>query len=136
MHFSIHFSYFHISNSSPYFIGTTKSITIQYKIENFGETAYLAQINITISESVNFMKTPSNCELENRQLFCDINNGSPLKNGELGFLNILLDTKTLDGTEVLVKANVISTGDERDDTDNHANDVIPFIEYSEVEISG
>lgn len=82
------------------------------------------------------MKTPSNCELENRQLFCDINNGSPLKNGELGFLNILLDTKKLDGTEVLIKANVISTGDERDDTDNHANDVIRFIEYSEVEISG
>lgn len=82
------------------------------------------------------MKTPSSCQLENRQLFCDINNGSPLKNGELGLLNVMLDMKNLEGTDVRVKANVTSIGDESDDKDNHADDVIHLSEYSEVEISG
>lgn len=96
----------------------------------------MAQINITIPESVNFLKTPSNCELENRQLLCNIKQGSPLKKGEIEFLNVTLDTINLQGTELLVKANVSSASDEGNDKDNYVIDVIPLSEFSDVEISG
>lgn len=128
------FNNFHFS--VPYILGSTKGITLEYKIENFGETAYLAQINITIFELVSFMKIPSSCKLDNKQLLCDINNGSPLYKGDLGFLKISLDTTKLEGTQLLVKANVFSTGDESNENDNHANTVIPLAEFSDVEISG
>lgn len=117
-------------------MGSTKGITIEYKVENFGETAYLAQINITIFELVSFMKIPPSCKLDNKQLLCDINNGSPLYKGDLGFLKISLDTTKLEGTQLHIKANVFSTGDESNENDNHANSVIPLAEFSDVEISG
>lgn len=120
----------------PYILGSTKAITLQYEIQNFGETAYLAQINITIFELVSFMKIPSSCKLDNRQLLCDINNGSPLYKGDLGSLKVSLDTTKLEGTELVVKAHVFSTGDESNEVDNYANNVIPLVEFSDVEISG
>lgn len=120
----------------PYILGSTKGITLEYKIENFGETAYLAQINITIFELVSFMKIPSSCKLDNKQLLCDINNNIPLYKGDLGFLKVSLDTTKLEGTQLLIKANVFSTGDESNENDNHANSVIPLAEFSDVEISG
>lgn len=120
----------------PYVLGSTKALTLEYKIENFGETAYLAQINITIFDLISFMKIPSSCKLDNKQLLCDINSGTPLYKGDLGFLKISLDTTKLEGTELIVKANVFSTGDESNEIDNHFNNVIPLIEFSDVEISG
>lgn len=117
-------------------IGTTNNITLKYEIENFGETAYLAQINITIPEVVSYVKTPSNCQCDNRKLLCNINTGIGLKKGEKVFVNISLDTTNLEGTELLVNASVISTSDESNYNDNHAVDIIRLAESSDVEISG
>ncbi|KAJ6640903.1 Integrin alpha-PS3 [Pseudolycoriella hygida] len=120
----------------PYILGSTKGITLIYTIENFGETAYLAQINVTIFELVSYMKIPSSCKLDNKQLLCDINNGSPLYKGDVGTLKISLDTTKLEGTQLVVKANAFSTGDESNESDNHVNTVIPLAEFSDIEISG
>lgn len=124
------------SNRLPFVKGVTNIIGLTYKIENLGESAYLAQINISVSESISFMKTPSSCKLDKRQLLCNINNGGPLHKGQVRFLNVSLDTTNFVGTEVLVKANAMSVSDESNDEDNHVADTIPLVEFSEVEISG
>lgn len=43
-----------------------------------GETAYLAQIKITLSNITSFAKVPSNCKMEEDEMICDLQNGNPL----------------------------------------------------------
>lgn len=122
----------------PYVIGSSNSLSIEYLIENFGETAYLAQIRITIFEGVTFKKTPASCSTQpnTKELLCNINNGSPLFNGDEGKLRIDLDTSKLELVDFIVKAYVFSTGDELNETDNYVDNVIPLTEFSEIEALG
>lgn len=104
--------------------------------------AYLAQIRITLPESgVLFTKTPSNCKLDvdapNANIMeCDLNNGSPLFKGDKTGIQIGIDTTKLDGTELVIRANVFSTGDELNELDNVVDDIIPLKEFSDIEIIG
>lgn len=123
-------------------LGSTQSLIMAYNIENSGETAYLAQIRITLPESgVLFTKTPSNCKLDKEApnsniMECDLNNGSPLFKGDKTALKISIDTTKLDGSELNIRANVFSTGDELNELDNVADDIIPLKEFSTIEIIG
>lgn len=123
-------------------LGSTQSIIMAYDIQNFGETAYLAQIRITLPESgVLFTKTPSNCKLDEKApnfniMECDLNNGTPLfKNGKTA-IKISIDTTKLDASELVIRAHVFSTGDELNELDNVVDDVIPLKEFSNIEIIG
>lgn len=113
-----------------------------YDIENSGETAYLAQIRITLPESgVLFTKTPSNCKLDEHApnsniMECDLNNGAPLFKGDKTTIKISIDTTKLDASELVIRANVFSTGDELNELDNVAEDIIPLKEFSNIEIIG
>lgn len=128
--------------SLPYVIGSSSSITIAYNIENSGETAYLAQIRVTLPESgVLFTKTPSNCKLDENApnsniMECDLNSGTPMFKGDKTSIKISIDTTKLDGTELIVKAKVFSTGDELNDYDNVAENVIALKEFSNIEVIG
>lgn len=120
----------------PYVLGSTKSLAINYQIENSGETAYLTQLNISVSKSITFMKIPSNCRQMSAHLLCDINGGSPLFQGDIGYFTIALDTTKASGSAFTVSAHVFSTGDELNDLDNVIDNVIPVTEFSDIEIIG
>lgn len=126
----------------PFILGSLSSLLIDYQITNMGETAYLAQIRITLPEmNVAFTKTPSNCVLnddtsDSNFMICDINRGSPMFKGDTTSIRISVDTTKLDGTELVVKANVFSTGDELNAEDNTIENTIPLAEFSDVEIFG
>lgn len=125
----------------PYVLGSSSSITIAYNIQNNGETAYLAQIRITLPDSTLFTKTPSNCKLDDTApnsniMECDLNSGTPMFKGDKTSIKISIDTTKLDGTELVVKAKVFSTGDELNEFDNVAENVIPLKEFSNIEVFG
>lgn len=128
--------------SLPYILGSTSSISIDYNIQNSAETAYLAQIRVTLPDSnIAFTKTPSNCKVDDDApnfniMVCDVNNGSPMFNGDKAALRISIDTTKLDGDAVTIKAQVFSTGDELNEADNIVDNVIPLGEFSDVEILG
>lgn len=130
------------AHSLPYILGSSSSINIEYTIENARETAYLAQILVTLPESiVSFLKTPSNCHLvdeatSSNKMLCDVNNRIPLSNGDRGTQVISVDTTKVDGTNLVIKAEVFSTGDEHNDIDNTIENNIPLAEFSDVEILG
>lgn len=138
----IKFVFFCISNSLPYVLGSSPSLTMEYNIENSGETAYLAQIRISLPDiNVLFTKTPSNCKLDETApnsniMECDLNNGTPLFKGDKTSIKISIDTTKLDGSELIVKAHVFSTGDELTESDNISEDIIPLREFSNIEVIG
>lgn len=123
----------------PYILGSSKSMIIDYKIENLAETAYLTQLNISIPDSVSFLKIPSVCRQQadsNNDLLCDINGGSPLYNNSSAYFKLTLDTTKLYGSQLHIKAHVLSTGDESNEMDNNYSNIISLAEFSDVEISG
>lgn len=126
----------------PFILGSLSSLLIDYHITNTGETAYLAQIRVTLPDTnVGFTKTPSNCvrnedSVDSNFMLCDINGGSPMFKGDTTAIRISVDTTKLDGNELVVKANVFSTGDELNADDNAVENIIPLVEFSDVEISG
>lgn len=127
--------------SLPYILGSTPSLVIAFDIVNGGETAYLAQIRITIPDGILFTKTPSNCKLDftvaNLNVMeCDLNGGMPIFNNSKTSIKISIDTTTLDGNELCVKAEVFSAGDEQNEFDNTIESVIPLTEFSNIEVIG
>lgn len=70
------------------------------------------------------------------ELLCNVNNGSPLFNGDKGKLRIDLDTTKLELVYEAVKATVFSTGDELNETDNYVDNMIQLTEFSEIEALG
>lgn len=68
-----------IDFSEPFILGSSRSLSLEYNVENHGEAAYLTQISIKISKMASFMKIPSSCSLdEDKILLCILNNGLPL----------------------------------------------------------
>lgn len=64
--------------SEPYILGSSRSVSLEYTLENKGEAAYLTQISVKISEMASFMKIPSSCSLDDKELICILNDGLPL----------------------------------------------------------
>lgn len=123
--------------SSLYILGSSPSITVAFNIENTGETAYLARIQIILPIGVHFTKTPSNCKLDLSVMHimeCDIESGSPMFPNTNATIKIGIDTTRLEGTELIVKANVFSAGDELNELDNHIESVISLKEFSNIEV--
>lgn len=125
-----------LQQSLPYILGSSRTLSLEYKIQNYGETAYLAQIRVEIPNNVIFSKIPSSCIMQKNDLLCDINNGSPLFNGNSATLKVTMDTTKLDGDKLMIKAQVFSTGEELNNNDNFVETIIPLAEFSDIEISG
>lgn len=136
------FQFYNFPNSIPYVLGSSQSLIMAYDIQNSGETAYLAQIRIALPDTgVLFTKTPSNCKLDEEApnsnvMECDLNNGTPLFKNDKTTIKISVDTTKLDGSELVIRANVFSTGDELNELDNVVDDIIPLKEFSNIEIIG
>lgn len=131
---------FYDIRSLTYILGSGPSITVTFDIENTGETAYLARIRIILPEiGVHFTKTPSNCKLDLsvmnfNVMDCDIERGIPMFPNTKASIKIGIDTTTLEGKELIVKANVFSAGDELNEHDNNVESVISLEEFSNIEV--
>lgn len=97
---------------------------------------------ITLPNSeIIFTKIPSNCKLDELNLNfntmkCYLNDGRPMYRGVKTSLKIGVDTTKLDGEELVIKAQVHSTGDELNEIDNKVEDIIVLGVFSEVEVLG
>lgn len=126
----------------PYVLGSSSSMLVDYEILNSGETAYLTQLRITLPDAnVGFTKIPSHCDIVDESpndnvMLCTLNGASPLFNNEKSSMRISVDTSKLDGTELVIKAEAISTSDEQNDSDNLLETVIELQEFSDIEIFG
>lgn len=69
-------------------------------------------------------------------MLCDVNNRTPLSNSDRGTQVISIDMTNVDGTNLVIKAEVFSTGDEFNDLDNKLEINIPLVEFSDVEVLG
>lgn len=121
----------------PYILGSDRLITFQYDIVNNNELAYLPQIRITKSSQLQFAKVPSNCQTEEETMLCDITRPY-LAKGDPKAVVISFDTANVDGSvgELRVSAEVFSSSEESNVNDNSITDVIPIVEFSEIESTG
>ncbi|XP_063697187.1 integrin alpha-PS3-like [Culicoides brevitarsis] len=121
----------------PYILGSTRTLAVKYEVENIGETAYLAQIKITLSNITSFAKIPSNChKIEEDEMICDLLNGNPLFAKQTAKLIVNIDTSRLSGKKLMIQAEALSNGEELNFEDNKIVNFVELIEYSEVEIQG
>lgn len=125
--------------SEPFVMGSAKSVVIVYEISNYGEPAYLPKLKLTINLNVTqFSKVNSECTLEpnNEEMTCDINNGKPLKTNDKKSFEITLETSRLTGSSFGISAEIYSSSDEKNSTDNKNDEQISVIEVSELELEG
>lgn len=125
--------------STPYILGNSKTMIIEYEIKNFGETAFLTQLLISIPKSLSPMKfLPPGCRLQKAAavIICDINDKSPLYNNDSADLKLTLNTTNLQGNTLNIIATVRSNGNESNVRDNYVNTTITLAESSDIEILG
>lgn len=123
------------TNINPYVMGSSRIISMGYTVHNFGELAYLPQMRITKSRQLQFAKIPPNCQVEEESLLCEITR--PFLSKEYPIITIIaFDTTNMDGSDVRISAEVFSSSDEVNPTDNIVVDVITVTEHSELESTG
>lgn len=119
----------------PYIMGSTKTISYQYTVENLNELAYLPQMRITKSSQLQYAKIPPNCQSREESLLCDVTRPYLAKDDSKSLV-ITFDTSNMDGSEVRISAEVFSSSDESNKNDNMVTDVISVGEFSEIESTG
>lgn len=119
----------------PYVLGSTRTITYEYTVENLNELAYLPQLRITKSTQLQFAKIPPNCQTNEESLLCDITRPYLSKENSKS-ITISFDTANMDGKEVRISAEVFSSSDELNPNDNMVTDVVTVTEFSEIETTG
>lgn len=110
-------------------MGSSKIITIEYTIDNSGEAAYNAQLQI--KTNIKYSRIPSECYLNKDLLLCSINNEPiiwPRK------FKISLDATKL-VTNFTVYATVTSSGIDVNPFNNKRVDKIIVISFSDVKIT-
>lgn len=92
---------------------------------------------VELPQPVSFYTIPQSCKQESTVLLrCVFGGGRPLfENGEAR-LTITIDTKRLEPGDVIIMANVTSSGDETDYSDNTIETLITCLEFSEIESIG
>lgn len=125
---------------SPYIIGSTRTASLQYVVENSGENAFLPQLNVTLPSLLSLAKLPSHCKLTNLNdglnLLCDLNNGLPLRMSTTTKMTLVLDTTKLEGKSFSIDAEVFSTSEETNRDDNTLLTSVDLQEFSEIEVVG
>lgn len=119
----------------PYIMGSTKTISFKYTIENHRELAYLPQMRITKTSQLQFAKIPPNCQTEEESLVCDITRPFLSKENPRA-ITITFDTSNMDGSELRISAEVYSSSEEWNPADNIATDLVNVAEFSEIESTG
>ncbi|XP_055379862.1 integrin alpha-PS3-like, partial [Condylostylus longicornis] len=122
--------------NKTFVLGSSKTISIKYDIINYGETAYLPQLNVTSTIGMPFAKIPSSCKIIEQVLLCDLFQGQPMLNGDKDSITIVFDSSNIDGKSMKIIAEVFSTGNESNSADNLISEVVELTEFSNLEITG
>lgn len=124
-------------NLNPnYILGSSRVLTVEYEIENKGETAFLPQINFTSSMRLDFNRVPPTCkQIQNDILICNLFNGRHMLPGAKDRIKVDYDVSNLKGNILELKAEAFSTGKEYFSPDNIIRNVIKLSQYSELEIT-
>lgn len=117
-------------------MGSSRTLKVTYEVSNSGETAYLPQINITSSNRLPFAKYPSNCKVHESVMLCDLNRGQAMVNGAKDSVTVIYDVSNLSGRDMILTAQVFSTGQESTPGNNIVKDVITLGEFTEIEAVG
>lgn len=125
-----------IGISTEYILGSSRVLSVEYEIENKGETAFLPQINFTSSKGLEFNRIPRSCSRStNDILLCNLFNGRHMVTGDKDRIQIDYDVSQLKGDVLELKAEAFSTGKESNSFDNVVVNVIKLSEFSEIEIT-
>lgn len=130
-----------INNGRKQFIlGSQRTMSVEYKIENTGEPAYMTQMKVEISSnSTQFSHIPSSCSIDliNKNIMvCDINNRMPIKDQETVKLNFTVDATQFVGDTFIIIAEVTSVGQEKLPEDNKLVSEVSLAEISRVDVIG
>lgn len=117
-------------------MNSTKTLEFMYKISNIGDVAYATKLNVNFSQSVKILKMNGFCESTDVIMTCNINNGRALRNNTVIVVNVTLDGSTLKGDQLVITAQLSSSGKEIDDEDNIQTHVIELKRFSEVDVRG
>lgn len=123
-------------NLNPSFVlGSSRVLTVEYEIENKGETAFLPQINFTSSMGLDFNRIPPICnQIQNGILICNLFNGRHMLPGAKERIKVDYDMSDLRGNVLELTAEAFSTGRESFSPDNVVRNVIKLLQFSELEI--
>ena len=119
----------------PYVMGSSKTLSFEYTVENLNELAYLPQMRITKSSQLMFAKIPPTCEVFEETLLCDVARPYLAKDSSKKVV-ISFDTSNMDGSEVRISAEVFSSSEELNVNNNMVTDVVSVTEFSEIESTG
>ncbi|XP_017061823.1 integrin alpha-PS3-like [Drosophila ficusphila] len=121
--------------SSSFILSSARTLSLNYEITNNGETAYLPQFNVTSTSRLAFAQVPGNCKVAEAVMVCDLNRGRPLAKGDSDYVTISFDVSQLSGESLIIYAEVFSTGNESNPTDNKQTNVIMLRKFTEIDIS-
>ena len=111
-------------------------MSVTYNVVNHGENAYLPHINITSSNRMPFSKIPFNCNLDTNVLVCSLNQGQAMAQGKELSITVVYDVSNLKGDNMILTAEVFSSGKESVPSDNIIKDVVTLKKFTEIEIVG
>uniref|UniRef100_A0A8D8A0H2 Integrin alpha-PS3 n=1 Tax=Culex pipiens TaxID=7175 RepID=A0A8D8A0H2_CULPI len=117
-------------------VNGTKSLELMYKITNMGDVAYATKLNVNFSQNVKILKMNGYCESTDVIMTCSINNGRALRNNTVIVVNVTLDGSTLMGDQLVITAQLSSSGKEIEDADNRHTHAIELKRFSEVDVRG
>ncbi|KAL5289506.1 ITGA9.2 family protein [Megaselia abdita] len=124
-----------VNLNKNFILGSSRVLTVEYEIENKGETAFLPQINFTSSTRLDFNRIPTSCnQIQNGILLCNLFNGRHMLPGAKDRIKVDYDVSNLKGDVLKLTAEAFSTGKEAFPIDNIIRDVIKLSQYSELEI--
>ncbi|KAH8346896.1 hypothetical protein KR059_001980, partial [Drosophila kikkawai] len=121
---------------STFTLGSNDILRLTYTITNAGETAYLPQFKVNSTSRLTFAQVPGDCQVSEAVMMCNLNGGQALGTGETDSVTVSFDVSQLSGESLVVTAEVFSTGNEKNITDNKHVNEISLREFTEIDIMG
>ncbi|XP_053686603.1 integrin alpha-PS4-like [Sabethes cyaneus] len=102
---------------SPFVLNSSRSLELQYEIQNFGEAAYGTVLKIQFLQNITLLKH-TDYEVTTNGVICLINRGQAVRVGFKYLINLVLDATRLEGELLESEARLLSEGNETVTDDN------------------
>lgn len=97
----------------------------------------MTTLSVKLPSRTSFYSVPTNCKQESTNyMTCVFSNGRPLFEKDSAKMTISVDTTRVEPGELIISANVTSSGAESDWIDNTIDTIITCQEFSEIEVIG
>lgn len=113
-------------------------LILKYKITNTKEPAYLAELKLSLngSSQVDFAIIHPSCKQNELILICQLNAGNSINQGDTLEFLLSVDMAQASGSNLVVNAEVSSSGSEIDNADNSIGHYVKLLEQSDVDVNG